>query len=239
MGRSGSAAGPADGDDLLQELAVHRPRRRARADVADGQARQGSHPRLRADQRVLHPFLAHNIIRRRRVQAGLLQRRLQAPGAIAHSAAPFAKVEDSRTPGLLNDPRCLDRGQQVHVAAEDSIGTEHPHKNLLVLHAILHGENGRPGPRRGAQSRRGLLGIKGLHGEKHEIRGRSVGRIVCRVSAGEELAVHCAQLDPALATQGFQVRPPRDKCDAVAGVCQHAAVVAAEAAGADNRDVHY
>jgi len=130
------------------------------------------------------------------------------------------------------------RREDVRRAAQDAVPADDRSDPLLVVDTVLQRQDRGPLPEQRRQPAGGRIGVVGLHEEEDEIDRTDRRRVVRRLdAAGGPLALGRHDRQAPLPDR-VEMRAPRDQVDVGAAVLQPRAKVAADRAGAHDRDLH-
>ncbi len=162
----------------------------------------------------------------------------EGAGAIGQDMAECADAKPRHRADMRDDARCANRGRDVCDAAEHVPGAQHAREHLMTVDSVLE-RNHDAAPRDQRRDLRGrLLDVPQLDAEHHDIDRRERRRIV----GGDDPRQHdvAARAFDAQAVRPHrgQMRAARDEGDLVAPRGELRAEIAADPAGADDRNAH-
>src|SRR5437667_363977 len=224
-------------DDLLDDRPEHPPALRRVANDADRAARECGHACHRADQHVLLPECAPDVRRELGVDRGAGE----APGQRlrARRQPPVELAEDDPAGEVVGDDAGpVDGREHPGDAAHGGTGAQDLVDRVVVVEAVLEGEDGRVGSDDGADALGGRLGVERLHAEEDDLGRGEATNILDGREADDGLALDGRADAQAVALDRPQMLAPRDQRDRLAGTRELRAEVTADAARAHDDDVH-
>src|SRR5262249_29294963 len=142
--------------------------------------------------------------------ASPLQERSDAVDLVVLLTCETAKLDQTVRRGLLDDPRCAERGAYARHAGQYGAAIKCRLQISRAIDAVLERQEDCPGDNHWLDECRCSGDIVGLHAKQHKIRWRESCRVGTRRHWEGKIAVHTAH-GQAMLLQSAQVCPTGDK----------------------------
>src|SRR2546422_6516637 len=152
---------------------------------------------------------------------------------------PVELAEDDPAGEVVGDDAGpVDGREHLGDATHRATGAQDLIDRVLVVDAILEGEDGRAGSDDGADALGGRLGVERLHAEEDDLGRGEATNVLDGREADDGLALDGGADAQAVALDRRQMLAPRDQRDRLTGARELRAEVTADAARAHDDDVH-